>query len=185
MHSHAVDQLRYIRQAMEGAGSFTAVPGWGGVAAGCLALAATGIAWQFDRRGWLYTWLTTLAVSMAIVIVAAQRKAARTGAQAGPARKFVRSFLPAMAAGGVLTLALHAAGHDAMLPGIWLLLYGVAVTNAGTFSVKAVPMLGLSAMALGAGALIAPESWGDGFMAAGFGLLNIGFGLWIARNYGG
>ena len=34
-------------------------------------------------------------------------------------------------------------------------------------------------------ALVAPANWGDGFMAAGFGVLQIGFGLWIAKHHGG
>ena len=40
-------------------------------------------------------------------------------------------------------------------------------------------------MALGAGALFAPPPWGDLFMAAGFGLVQIAFGIWIALRYGG
>ena len=40
MHVHAMDHLRYIRETMEGAASFTAVPGFGGIAMGATALFA-------------------------------------------------------------------------------------------------------------------------------------------------
>jgi hypothetical protein len=40
-------------------------------------------------------------------------------------------------------------------------------------------------MALGAAALAAPAGWGDAFLAAGFGGLQIGFGVYIARRHGG
>jgi hypothetical protein len=38
---------------------------------------------------------------------------------------------------------------------------------------------------LGAASLLAPAAWGNLFMATGFGLVQIGFGLWIALKYGG
>src|SRR2546422_11134058 len=44
LDARAADNLRYIREAMERAGEFTAVPGWGGLAMGCTALAAAGLA---------------------------------------------------------------------------------------------------------------------------------------------
>ncbi|MSV31171.1 MAG: hypothetical protein EXQ57_01480 [Bryobacterales bacterium] len=48
---HALEQLRYIRDTMERTGSFTAVPGWGGVAMGASALVAAVIAaMQADVR---------------------------------------------------------------------------------------------------------------------------------------
>jgi len=40
-------------------------------------------------------------------------------------------------------------------------------------------------MGLGAAALFAPAHWGNLLMAAGFGLVQIGFGLWIAMRHGG
>ena len=47
LHEHAMDNLRYMRRMMERAGSFTAVPGLGGVLMGLTALSA---AWVAGRR---------------------------------------------------------------------------------------------------------------------------------------
>ena len=85
----------------------------------------------------------------------------------------------------MLTLALFQFGAVSVLPGVWLLLYGTAIVTGGAFSVRAVPIMGLCLMALGSAALFAPASWGNVFMAAGFGIVQIAFGVWIALRYGG
>ena len=71
------------------------------------------------------------------------------------------------------------------LPGVWLMLYGTAIVTGGAFSVRVVPIMGVCLIALGAASLFAPAAWGNYFMAAGFGLVQIAFGAWIALKYGG
>jgi hypothetical protein len=90
-----------------------------------------------------------------------------------------------MVAGLLLTVAFYQADLVRLLPGAWLLLYGAAVTNAGAFSVRIVPAMGLCFMLCGAGALFSPAAWGNAYMAAGFGGLHLLFGFVIARRHGG
>lgn len=184
----ALDNLTYIRDTMERAAEFTAVPGWGGVGMGATALVAAVVS-SFARTPdeWLGIWLAEAFLAGSIGLWAMSRKARRAGVPlfAGPARRFLLTLSPPLAAGALATLALERAGFLSVLPGLWLLLYGTAVVTGGAFSVRIVPVMGLGFMLLGAIALFSPSSWGNGFLAAGFGGLQIVFGLLIARRYGG
>ena len=184
----AMEDLRFIRQTMEGGAAFTAVPGWGGVGMGLTALAAAALAsGQQTAERWILVWTLEALLAVAIGAYAIHRKARRANLPvfSGAGRKFLLSFLPPALAGVVLTVALWQAGADSLLPGAWLLLYGAAVVTAGTFSVKIVPVMGICFMVLGAIALLAMPAAGDLAMAAGFGGLQIVFGVTIARRHGG
>ena len=187
LHARAMDNLSFIRHTMERATAFTAVPGWGGVAMGCVALAAAALARGRSAEEWLATWLGAAVVAFALGAWSMVRKARRAGTTvfSYSGRRFVLSYVPPIAVGGLLTIALLRQGQDATLPGTWLLLYGTGVVTGGAFSVRVVPLMGVCFMALGALALFSPAAWGDALMAAGFGGLHILFGLLIARRYGG
>ncbi len=188
MHEHAMDNLRYIRETMERAGAFTAVPGWGGVWMGISALAAAWIASrQQSFDAFLVTWIAEAGVALAIGVAAMWRKASSGNHSlvSAPARKFALSFAPPLLAGGVLTWALYRNGSGAVLPGVWLLLYGAGVVTSGAFSVKVVPVMGICFMLWGAIALFVPAVWNNLFLALGFGCMHIIFGFLIARRYGG
>jgi hypothetical protein len=188
LHARATDNLRFIRQTMESAGSFTAVPGWGGVLMGITALFAAVVASQQSSAArWLLTWLAeaSLALLIGLVEIARKARAATMPLLMGPARKFVLSLVPPLFVGALLTLLFYRAGLVGLIPGMWLLLYGTAVVTGGAFSVRVVPAMGLCFMGLGTVALFSPPAWGNWFMAAGFGGLQIVFGVIIARRYGG
>ena len=187
LHEHAMDNLRYIRQTLERAGSFTAVPGKGGVLMGLVALAAGRFAAQQPSAGkWIAVWALAALVAMSIGIGGAALKSRRFQMPlfSGPGRKFIAGFTPAILAGGVMTLVFYRAGVSGFLPGIWLLLYGAAVLSGGWASVRVVPMMGACFMLVGTLALLVP-GYNDELLAAGFGGLHVVFGTVIAVKYGG
>lgn len=188
LHEHAADNLLYIRDAMERAGSFTAVPGWGGVFMGLAGLAAAIIApAQESRVAWLLTWLmaAVVAVIAGVLAVLFKSKSAGVPFLSRPARQFALGFSPAILVSALLTIALFRAGLDALLPGLWLLGYGAAVVAGGAFSIRIIPLIGVLFLFLGAVALFSPAPVPALCLGAGFGGLNIVFGVLIARRYGG
>ncbi|HSP62861.1 MAG TPA: hypothetical protein VLQ90_07770 [Pyrinomonadaceae bacterium] len=188
LHDRAMDNLRYIRETMERASSFTAVPGWGQVAIGVTALVTTYVAaHQSTARGWLGTWLAEAIISLLIAGWLMDRKARASGTPllSGPGRKVAFSLSPPMIVGALLTVVLFRKGLTGAIPGVWLLLYGTGVVTGGMYSVSIVPVMGVCFMALGAAGIFAPAAWGNWLMAAGFGGLHIIFGSIIARKHGG
>jgi hypothetical protein len=200
LHDRALQDLSFIRRTMEGAASFTDVPGWGLVALGVIAVVAAGIAnLQTSPERWLAVWTITAALGATVGSAAMLHKMRhRLGYEGSlsfsvPTRKFLFSLWPSIITGAVLTLALidpFTPGIDArivdrVIPGVWLLLYGMGVTTAGTFSIRAVPLMGFGFIALGVLSLFLPFANGNVMMALGFGGLQTAFGVYIARRHGG
>ena len=184
-----LSELRFIRQTMESAGSFTAVPGVGTMVIGATALAAAYLARtrEVGSQHWLEIWVAEAMIALAISAVTISRKAQQSGQSlwSGPAKKFMTSFAPPLMAGALLSWLMFQAGFGERIPAMWLLLYGTAVVTGGAFSVGIVPVMGLCFFTLGGIAVFSPASWATGFLAAGFGGLHLLFGYLIARRYGG
>ncbi|HEY3348865.1 MAG TPA: hypothetical protein VGM13_03765 [Thermoanaerobaculia bacterium] len=187
LRDRAEDDLRFIRDAMGRAAAFTCVPGKGGIAMGAVGLAAAAVAARASStREWLAIWAGAGVLAFEIGVFALLHKAARADHRpAGTsARRFALALLPPLVAGAALTAALSAAGSYAILPAVWLLLYGCAVVGAGVQSVPVVPAFGLSLVAVGLLALVLPER-GDVLLGLGFGVGHVLTGLVVARRFGG
>jgi hypothetical protein len=184
LHRHAADDLAFIRRTMQRAGSFTAVPGRGGMLMGVIGLLGAAAARvQEQAVAWLAAWLAAAAAALLVGVIALRRtaRAAGVGLLVGPGGRFVVALVPAMVAGAVLTPILFRNGLRGVLPGAWLLLYGAGVVAGGLLSLRLVALMGALFMLLGLGALATAPEWGDAWMAAGFGGLHLAFGAAIAR----
>ena len=188
IHGRAAEDLRVIRRAMERSGTFTAVPGYGGVAMGVVGvIAAVAGAIQPTAERWLASWLIAAAVACAIEVVAMRRKAVQAGVplSGALARRFALGLSAPLAAGAAVTAGLLSAGSWSLLPSVWLLLYGAGVVTGGIVSVPTVQVMGLCFMALGVVAMATPPAWGNLWLGVGFGLVHIAFGFYIVRKHGG
>jgi hypothetical protein len=183
----AADNLRFIRSAMESSSRFTDLSGIGMLLIGLSAVAATFLAEsRSTERAATLVWEAEAIVAVGIGILGTVYKA-RDGwgrLLSAPARKFLLGLGPPLAAGGILTLVLQREGLYDLLPGMWLVVYGAAMAAAGAHSVRILPILGFSFMAIGAVAFLAPSSAGW-LLGLGFGGLHVVFGAVIARRYGG
>jgi hypothetical protein len=184
----ALEHLEVIRQTMERSTTFTAVSGWGYCAMGATALVAAPIALrQSTTEAWIAVWLAEALVAVTLALVTMHWKASRQNTQilSLPGRRLFVGLLPALFAGGVLTVALVRAGDPRQIPGVWLLLHGVAVMQAGAFSVRTIPLMGAVFVLTGAIALPLPWFWANVMLAVGFGVLHLFFGGYIASRHGG
>jgi len=190
IHEHALDNLRYIRETMERAGSFTTIPGWGGVAIGVTAAIASTVSQRFtsaDPGTWTRIWLAEAVLAGAIALLTMWRKGRRASVDftSVPARRFFVSYFAPIAAAALLTVVLIRANLVLALPALWLLMYGASFVSSGAFSIRVIPVMGVCFMTLGAAAAFVPLPVGNVLMGAGFGALHLIFGFIIARSYGG
>lgn len=187
IHEKAEDNLRFIRSAMESATAFTGVSGLGFVLAGISAVVASVVAASQDSdTAWLTVWMLEMIVAGALTIGLSARKANIQGGSlfSGSGRKLLLAFIPTMTAGGFVTAALFNAGLTALLPGLWLTLYGAAVITAGAHSVSALPVLGMCFMLLGGLAFLV-QGQSELMLGIGMGGFHIVAGIIIWRKFGG
>jgi hypothetical protein len=184
----ALEQIRYIRDTIDGATRFTAVPGRGTALIGTTAVVAAFIAYrQPTLDGALLTWTGEAFVAITIGVIALYRKMRRTGIGfvRGPARKFLLALVPPGICSAALSLVLALRDETAFVAPVWLMGYGTAVIAAGAHSVVAVPIMGASFVVLGLVSLFVAPELHNALLALGFGLGHIVFGTFIAHRHGG
>jgi hypothetical protein len=203
-----IQQLNEIRNLMERSSRFISLSGLSGVSAGIIALIGAGIAFfylDFDQRyfdinryfsemtykqfsnSWLFICLDALFVLFSALIVSVYfttRKARRLGLKVWDQtarRMLINLFIP-LIAGGIFCLILVFHHLVFLIAPATLIFYGLALLNAGKYTLHEVRILGISEIIIG---LIASWMVGYGilFWAVGFGVLHIFYGLMMYFRY--
>lgn len=198
LHDRAMDNLSFIREAMERSTVFTGISGKGMIVMGLIALAGGQVArMQLTRDWWLYSWL---AVACAGCLVGLAGMYWKMRALDSPnvlraTRRFTMNVAPAVLAGVFLTEMFYELGLKAFMPGLWLMLYGAGVVAGGALSVRVLPAMGGALMVLGTATLFwtlwgaksfaMADATAEAAMALGFGGAHIVTGIIIYRRYGG
>jgi len=184
----AAENLRYIRDTIEAARTFTTIPAKGCIAMGIAAIAAAGLeSYPPLAAHWLPIWLIAAVVSCTLALFFMETKARKQGLslRRTVAVRFFLTLAPAFVAGGVLTVALQDVVARDVIAGIWLLLYGVGIAACGVFSIPVVLIAGFAFMGLGTVTLAAPPEWAPAMLAVGFGGIHIALGAIILKDHGG
>lgn len=198
-------ELKEIRSIMERSSRFLSLSGLSGVSAGIIALISAfvthsylvseGVRETFESRYIPVTReketeivlmlgliaMATLAVALLVSFAFTARKAKKEGAKLfdrSVIRLVVNILLP-LGTGGIFCLALLYHHEYGLVAPATLVFYGLALFNAGKYTLNDIRYLGLSQIGLG---LIASFNVGYGleFWAVGFGILHIiyGFVMW-------
>jgi hypothetical protein len=200
-----LQQLSEIRSLMEASTRFVSLSGLSGVAAGVVALVGAGWTYAYLRRESILRELLPrqvfmasmeqyyTLVGMALVILLAAlggaifftvRNSKRQGKPiwTRASQRLLINLLIPLAAGGFFCLQLAWYGFSGMVPGATLIFYGLALLNAGKYTLREIRLLGISEVVLGLIATWVLE-YSIIFWALGFGVLHIVYGLIMYQKY--
>ncbi|AWO01766.1 hypothetical protein DLD77_08685 [Chitinophaga alhagiae] len=187
-----LDTLTDIKRIMERSTRFMSLSGLGGIGAGVSALVGAYFAWDLlSAAGEGYQPVSETALVSRLLLIAGAvllaalgagfyftwRKARRQGLpvwDAAARKVFINLAIP-LVTGGLFILGLLKHGYLALVAPSCLVFYGLALVNAGKYTVTDIRYLGYAEIALGIIALFNLYH-GLFFWALGFGVLHILYG---------
>lgn len=192
-----IKDIAEIRSMMERSSKFLSLSGWAGIMAGTYALTGAWIAYSvfgFHPVELFYTpssFTPVILLALGVLILAlvsaifdSRRKAQKREESAWNAtsRRLLASMAVPLCAGGLLIVILISKGLIGLIAPLTLLFYGLALYNAGNYTIREVRLMGVAQIFLG---LI--NAWfidyGLLFWAVGFGVIHIIYGIYMHFRY--
>ncbi len=196
--------LADIRQMMERSSKFLSLSGWSGILAGVYALLGVVLAYYyFDYQAldwvailrqtnpvaeqlpaFLILAVGVLVLTLATAVFLSARKAGKSGGNAwnSTSKRMLFALAIPLLAGGLFMIILLLQGLSGLLVPVSLLFYGLAILSASNYTYAEMKYLGLIQIGLGLLGLNF-VTYALLFWALGFGLVHIGYGLYLHYTY--
>lgn len=192
--------LSEIRNLMEQHSKFLSLSGLSGVSAGLVALLGVGLAWWQLGHPWifsdtvlvqaaklevlLYIAALVLLAAVSLAVLFSLRLARKRGLPTwnNTAKRLLTSLALPLVVGGAFCAVQLLHGSIIWVPACMLLFYGLALLNASKHTIPEIRLLGYCELVLG----LACAAWYEGallFWAAGFGVLHVGYGIFMYLKY--
>lgn len=193
-NEQALDDLKFIKRAMRASTKYTNIPPLGYLFSGLFGLAGPvytylylgaekvadpSLITVFDVVILATAWGVILigsALASAIFSVLRARRLGKSAWNSLVAR-MLGSQAPTLLAAGVLTVGLAGHGQYDLIPGLWLISYGLILFSLYYFTGKDHLIQSAVFMALGTAAMFSPALVSLALLAAGFGATNLFFGV--------
>jgi hypothetical protein len=174
----AEETLSVIRTLMERSTRYTNVSGHAGITAGLCALIGSALRLWLDTP-FLTTWLGVLiaATGTSVYFTAAMAHGNGEPLWTRQTRTVVLALTPAFACTLIMTAVLARLGEHAILPGVWMLLWGVGALAMSFFTARVITLLGVSFMVAGTLALFSPPVSDAVSMGLTFGAIHLAYGI--------
>jgi len=192
-----IQDIAEIRSMMERSSKFLSLSGWAGIMAGLYALAGAWIAYavfSFNPDALFYTSsnlpkvillaLGILVLALVTAIYFSWRKADQKGEKIWNAtsRRLLANMTIPLLVGGILIVVFISKGLLGLAAPLMLLFYGLALYNAGNFTINEVKLMGLVQIGLGL-----TSAWFIEYelllWAIGFGVVHIVYGIYMHLRY--
>ncbi|MFZ0473528.1 MAG: hypothetical protein WAL94_13010 [Bacteroidales bacterium] len=204
-----LEDIKVIKKIMEESSRFLSLSGLSGIVAGLLAIAGAVVAnliiagtpaaeewysvpFTADPAGYRSVILlfadmaAVLVLSLAAAAIFSSRKARKSGQNAWTSvtRRMLASLLLPLITGGLFILMTLSKVPGNVTVASTLIFYGLAVISAGKFTFGEIHWLGVLEVLTGLVCLLLPQ-WSVFIWAFGFGVIHIGYGLFMHLRYKG